>query len=216
MEKFDKEFLEKLEVLKKEQEKLAKQVSVKDSIDFENAERIAGCHNIMFGKNVISAFVTMGGDEELEKQYFMDRLRFPYVPGFRAYRELPAMMEAFAKLEEKPELVIVSGNGLTHERLGLASHFSILADVPCIGIADKLIAGELKDRKIILNGKIIGGVIVAKPESRPLYVSPGSGISVETSLEIIKKLIRFPHKLPEPLHKATRYSKEIMKEIGER
>jgi len=214
MEKFGKEFLEKLKLLEKEQEKLAKQLNIKDAVDFSSVERIAGCHNLVFGKNIISAFVTMLGDEELEKQYFMDKLKFPYVSGFRAYRELPAMIEAFTKLDEKPELVIISGHGIAHPRLGLASHFSLLADVPAIGIADKLLVGEIENEKIIVNRKIVGGIVTAKPGSRPLYVSPGNNISVNTSLEIVRRLIKLPHKLPEPLHKAMRYSKEIMQELN--
>ena len=57
-------------------------------------------------------------------------MRFPYISGFRAYRELPSMVEAFNKLEEKPDVIFVPGHGIAHPRLGVASHFSLSVGVP--------------------------------------------------------------------------------------
>ena len=71
----------------------------------------------------------------------------------------------------------------------------------------------MKKEDILLNGKKVGKVLQEKPGSKPLYISPGNKISIETAYELAKKFIILPHKLPEPLHIAHKYSKEIRKEL---
>jgi deoxyinosine 3'endonuclease (endonuclease V) len=46
-----------------------------------------------------------------------------------------------------------------------------------------------------------------------MYISPGNDISLNTSYELCKKFICLPHKLPEPLVLAKKYSKEVMEEL---
>jgi len=203
-----------LKKLEQEQEKLAKQLEIKDSIDFSSAERIGAIANAFFQNKIISACVVLSPEmETLEQEYFQDKIKFPYIPGFRAYRELPTMIEAFNKLEEKPDVIFISGHGIAHLRLGIASHFSISTGIPTIGIADSLLAGEVKKEDIVLNGKKVGKVLQSKQGSRPLYVSPGNLISIETAYELAKKFIKLPHKLPEPLHIANKYAKDIREEV---
>jgi len=203
-----------LKKLEDEQEKLAKELVIKDSIDFSAAERVGAIANAFFQNKIISACIVVSPEMEvLEQEYFQDKMKFPYIPGFRAYRELPTMIEAFNKLEEKPDVFFISGHGIAHPRLGIASHFSISTGIPTIGIADSLLVGEVKKEDIVLNGKKVGKVLQSKQGSRPLYVSPGNLISIETAYELTKKFIKLPHKLPEPLHLANKYSKDIRKEL---
>ncbi len=203
-----------LEKLKKEQEKLAKQLKIEDSIDFSLAERIAAIDNSFLKNKIISGCIVVNPEMEvLEQEYFSDIMRFPYIPGFRAYRELPSMIEAFNKLEEKPDIVFIPGHGIAHPRLGMASHFSISTGVPSIGIANSLLIGEVKGEDIFVEGKKVGKVLQIKPGSKPMYISPGNLISIETAYNLAKKFIRLPHKLPEPLHLAHKYAKEIRKEM---
>jgi len=203
-----------IEKLEKEQKALAKQIVVKDSIDFSKVEKIGGISNVFFQNKIISACVVLDNDFELISQkYFSEKASFPYIPGFRAYRELPAMVSCFNLLDEKPEVMFVSGHGIAHPRLGLASHFSIACNVPAIGIADSLIVGEVEGDNIVLNGKIVGKVIKTKEGSKPIYVSPGNLISLKSAVEIVKRFVKEPHKLPEPLHVSHRYGKDVVKEI---
>jgi len=220
MEKEDKikELIAKYNIdlskLEKEQENLAKNLGIKDSINFELAERIAGIENVFSKNKIISAIVVLQNNEVLEQEYFEDKVRFPYIPGFRAYRELPAMISAFNKLDEKPDLIFIRGQGISHPRgLGLASHFSLTINVPVIGIADSLITGEAKGEEIFLGGKIVGKVIKTKEGANPIYVSPGNMISVLTAEKLTRKFTLEPHKIPEPLRLARKYAKEIMKEL---
>jgi len=203
-----------LKQLEKEQEKLAEQINIKDKIDFSVIDRIAAIDNSFFQNKIISACILVNTDMEiLEQEYFSDKLKFPYIPEFRAYRELPAMVEAFNKLSEKPDVVFIKGHGIAHQRLGLASHFSLSVGVPSIGVANSLLIGEIKGEDVFLKRKKVGKILFSKPGSKPMYVSPGNLISVETAHKLSEKYINLPHKLPEPLHLAHKYSKEIRLEL---
>ncbi len=210
-----KKFNIDIEKLKREQEKLAKSLEIKDAFDFELVEKVAGIDSIFIKGMIISGVVVINRDFEiLEEEYFQDKAKFPYIPGFRAYRELPTMIEAFNKLSEKPDLVFIKGHGILHPRsLGLASHFSLATGTPSIGIADSLIVGEEKNGEIYLNNKLVGKRIKTKEGAKPIFVSPGNKISVETSVKLTEEFHKEPHKMPEPLRLARKYVKEIQKEI---
>lgn len=214
-----KEILDKynidLEKLKEEQEKLARNLEIRDKIDFSLADRIAGIDNVFFKNKIISAVVVLDKDfEVIEQEYSEDKIRFPYINGFRAYRELPCMIEAFNKLGEKPDLVFIRGHGILHPRgLGLASHFSLSTGIPAIGVADSLLMGEVHKEGIFIDSKLSGMMLVAKEGAKPIFISPGDKISLSTSLILTKRFIKEPHKFPEPLRLAKKYAKEVMKEI---
>ncbi|MBU1136201.1 MAG: endonuclease V [Nanoarchaeota archaeon] len=203
-----------LDKLKKEQIKLSKSINIKDSINFDLSQRIAGIDNIFFKNRIISAVVVFSEGEILEQEYSEDKIRFPYLSCFRAYRELPTMIEAFNKLDEKPDFVFIRGNGVLHPRgIGIASHFSLSVNVPTIGITDSLLAGEIKGEDILLNNKIAGKVIQTKQGARPIYVSPGNFISLNSAVNLVKRFTIPPHKIPEPLTLARKYGKNVRKEL---
>lgn len=201
--------------LEEEQIKLSKSIVLKDSVNFEEIERIAGIDNVFIKNNIISAIIILANGEEEQQEYFSDKLRFPYLPNFKAYRELPSMLGAIDKIDIKPDLVIIKGEGIIHPRnLGIASHFSLATGIPTIGVTDNLSEEyEIKEDNIYCNGKIAGKVLKTKEGANPIYISPGNMISLETSVKIIKGLIKEPHKIPEPLRLARKYAKEIGKEL---
>jgi deoxyribonuclease V len=186
-------------------------LKLKDEGDFSQILSVAGISNVFFKNQIISAIVVINSEgEEIEKKYYSEKVRFPYIPGFRAYRELPAMVKCFSELENKPEVVFISGSSLG--RLGLASHFSLAAGVPTIGIDDEL-TGEIEKEDIIINNNIVGRVLKTKEGSNPLYIYPGNLISIKSAAELAKKFVRNPHKLPEPLRLSHKYAKEVMREL---
>lgn len=204
--------------LEEEQLKLAKLIKLKDSIDFSLATRIAGIYNTFFKNQIISAIIVIDEDNEiLYQEYSQQKVKFPYLPGFRAYRELPAMIDAYHKLEEKPDIVIIPGHGIAHPRLGLASHFSIAAgSIPTIGIANVLIECKTKGENIMKDNKIVGKALITKPGSKPIFMSPGNNISISSAEKIVLKYIVPPHKLPEPLRLAGKYAKKVISELQEK
>jgi deoxyribonuclease V len=205
-----------LEKLKQEQIKLAKNLKIKDSMDFSLGEKIGAVDTIMVGNKIISAAVVFDRENNvIEQQYFLDKLKFPYLHEFRSYREVESMVGAFNKLQERPDIVLIRGQGITHPRLGLASHFSILVNTPSIGVSDSLFQeNKVDEENIIKDGKKVGRVFLSKEGSTPIYLSPGNNISLASSVEVVKRLIVFPHKFPEPMHFAHKYVREIKEELG--
>lgn len=131
---------------------------------------------------------------------------FPYVPGYLGFREVPALLEAWEQLPQKPELMILDGQGITHpRRMGIASHFGVLTDHPAIGCAKNMLYGNYKPlgldkfstSPIIGHNEHVGYAVRTKSNVKPVYISPGHKVSVEDSLEFIKACI-LKHRIPEP------------------
>jgi|TARA_B100001971_G_C18218242_1_gene555335 deoxyribonuclease V len=203
--------------LENEQVKLARDIIVKDEFDMDLVERYGAVESVFLGNRILSCVIVCDKDFEIVDQtYVIDKVRFPYFPGFRSYRELPSMIASFEKLREKPDVVFVSGQGVIHPRLGLASHFGLASGIPTIGVSGSIIdceAGENDGDDILKNGERVGMVLIGKEGSKPLYVSPGHNISVDSTYKISRGLINLPHKRPEPIHLASKYAKEVGKEL---
>ena len=203
-----------LEKLKEEQLKLAKELDIKDKIDFSLAENFGAFNNTFIGNKLLSCIIVCNKDFEIiDRAYSFDKVHFPYLPEFRSYRELSIMISAFEKLKEKPDVVFVHGQGIIHPRLGLASHFSLSTGVPTIGISNVIIECEIKNQDILKEGEKVGKSLIGKKGSNPIYISPGNQISIDTSYNLTKDLIVIPHKRPEPLHLASKYAKKVRKEL---
>ena len=203
-----------IEKLEDEQIKLAKQLEIKDKIDFSLADRFGAIDTVFIKNKILCCIIVCDKNYEIiDRAYVFDKLTFPYIAGFRAYRELPAMIEAFNKLNEKPDIVFIQGQGIIHPRLGLASHFSLIVGVPSIGISNSVVDCKIEKEDILFNGKKSGKVLISKSQSNPMYVSPGNQVSVNTAYELSKKFINLPHKLPEPINLAGKYSREVKKEL---
>ncbi len=205
-----------IEAIKQEQIKLAKDIISKDSQDFSLADKFGAIDSIIVQNRIVSVAIVCDREFNIiEQQYFVDKLKFPYLSEFRSYRELPTMLEAFNKLTERPDIVFIRGHGVTHPRLGLASHFALLTGTPAIGVADNLFEiDKIEGGDIKKEDKIAGKVLVSKEKSNPIYISVGSGISLNSAFNLIKRLVKFPHKLPEPLHLAHKYARSVKDELN--
>jgi deoxyribonuclease V len=141
-------------------------------------------------------------------------LLFPYIPGLLAFREGPAVLAAWAKLQNKPDLLMFDGQGIAHPRdIGIASHMGLWLERPTIGVAKSRLYGrhaevgpgrgdhaDLLDKQ----GNIIGTVLRTRERTNPLYISPGHLIDVETATEFVRACLT-SYRLPEPTrwaHKA--------------
>lgn len=214
----EKEAIEKgidLESLRAEQRKLAKLVVLKDSCDFKSATRFAAIRTETIGKEILAAIALLDENlETIEEHYVMRPAKFPYIPGFRAYRELPMMLAVYEKLEEQPDIVFIEAQGIAHPLgLGLASHFGVSVNKPVIGITQSVLEGEEKEENIRINGKEVAKALVTKKGARPVYVSPGHMISLDTAVVLTKRCLKEPHKLPEPLVAARKVAARVKQEL---
>jgi len=199
--------------LEQEQIKLAKKVVLKDDLPEEGIRLIAGCDQAFIDKDILSQVAVLDYKtmEVVEKKYALLKNKFPYIPGFLSYRESPAIVEAFSKLNNKPDLLMVDANGILHQRkIGMASHLGILLDIPTIGVAKSLLMGEVKEGKVMVEGEQRAFELKTKEHAKPVYVSPGHKVSLKTSLRIVKECMR-ENKLPEPLAMAHKLANKTRK-----
>ena len=191
--------------LQNEQIKLASQVILSDSL--KKIKTIAGAQQTQIGNDIVSMIAVLHypSFERIEQKHAQSKSLLSYTSGFLFYREGPAVIEAFKQLENKPDLLMVLGNGILHpRRLGMASHLGIVLDIPTIGIAKNKIAGELRDHTLYLEKEARGYEVLTREHAKPIYISPGHKVSLQKSIEIVKSCIVPPHKLPEPLHVANK------------
>ncbi|MEA3254792.1 MAG: deoxyribonuclease V [Candidatus Altiarchaeota archaeon] len=188
------------------QEELRKKVLVEDQLPGE-IKTVAGVDQSFQGEKVISCIVVLEYPDmrSMEKKYAAMEVDFPYIPGLLAFREGPSILRAYGKLMNKPDILLVDGQGIAHPRgVGLASHIGVVLDKPTIGVAKSRLVGEYEVPKEVggcselrYNGEVVGFVLKSKRNCNPLFISPGHRISPEKSLEVVKNCLR-DHKLPEP------------------
>ncbi|PZO85735.1 MAG: deoxyribonuclease V [Micavibrio aeruginosavorus] len=140
---------------------------------------------------------------------------FPYIPGLLAFREVPAILKALHCLTEKPDLLMVDGQGVAHpRRMGIAAHLGVEADIPAIGVGKSRLCGLHDDvpedafsmTDLTDKDERIGTVLRSKAKCNPLYISAGHRISQKTALEIVLQSFR-GYRLPEPTRIADQISK---------
>lgn len=134
--------------------------------------------------------------EEIARASAVMPLHFPYIPGLLSIREIPVLLAALRKLKKLPDLLFCDGQGYAHpRRFGLACHLGVLLDRPAIGCAKSLLIGThgelgqeagswvpLIDEKA--KGERIGAVVRTRTGVRPIYVSQGHRVSLETAIRL--------------------------------
>jgi len=139
---------------------------------------------------------------------------FPYVPGFLAFREVPALLTAWEQMEIKPDLLVVDGHGNAHpRRMGIAAHFGTLTGQPSMGCAKKRLFGKFEEPALEYGSfspmydkqEQIGYAFRSKAKTAPVFISPGYGLGMQNSLDIIKQCTG-KYRIPEP----TRLAHELV------
>jgi deoxyribonuclease V len=152
----------------------------------------------------------------------ISKTKFPYISGLLAFREVPALLDAWDKLPVKPDLMVLDGQGIAHERrTGIATHFGLITNTPALGSAKSRLTGRynepgnhLFDQSPMYDkGEVIGIALRSKKNCKPIYISPGHRISMEQSVEVIKNCIR-GYRIPEPTRQAHLLVNKIRIEDG--
>lgn len=135
---------------------------------------------------------------------------FPYVPGLLSFREIPTLLQALQQLTITPDLILVDGQGIAHpRRLGIASHLGILIDVPTIGVGKSLLVGKYEEppaergkwSPLTHRNEVIGAVLRTRTGFKPLFISPGHKVSLQTSIDFVMKCAP-KYRLPETTRRA--------------
>nr|KAF6286750.1 endonuclease V [Pipistrellus kuhlii] len=128
------------------------------------------------------------------------------------------------------EVLLVDGNGVLHPRgFGVACHLGVLTDLPCVGVAKKLLQVDglekdaLHQDQIRLlraggdsfpltgrSGAVLGRALRSHDgSSKPLYISVGHKMSLETAVRLTRSCCRF--RVPEPVRQADIRSRDFIR-----
>jgi deoxyribonuclease V len=141
--------------------------------------------------------------------------RFPYVPGYLSFRELPVLTDALAGIAATPDLILCDGHGLAHpRRFGLACHLGVALGIPTIGVAKSILVGTHgalgaargATAPLVDKGETIGLALRTRTGTRPVYVSVGHRVSLASAAEFV--LACTPrYRLPETTRRADALSR---------
>lgn len=199
------------------QNSFREKINLTDNFKIDDIKTVAGVDLAYWTKNgqeyavcciVVIDFIT---HEVLEKQQYSGKIEVPYIAGFLAFRELPLVLETVKKLDIKPDLFMFDGNGFLHPRhMGIATHASFYLEKPTIGVAKSyyrvregldytepdISAGSFTD--IVCDGEVYGRTLRTHTGVRPVFVSAGNFISLESTTEITMKLVGKDSHIPVP------------------
>src|SRR5215831_10339537 len=95
------------------QRELARQIVLEDRLG--EVRHVAGVDMaINEGNGMARAAVVLLSYPDLEmveRHIYEEPVRMPYIPGLLSFREAPAVLGAFHKLRQRPDLVMVDGMG---------------------------------------------------------------------------------------------------------
>lgn len=138
------------------------------------------------GWGVGVAVVFDGQGNIVDKNWWVGRVRFPYVPTYLAFREAPFMVKASEKFRDC--LLLVDGHGIAHpRRCGEAVHVGAVLRMPSIGVAKRPL---MRDHE-----KIKGS-----------YPSPGWGLP---PIDLLNRFWFGGRRQPEPLEEAHRLATRL-------
>ncbi|MEC0766844.1 endonuclease V [Bacillus atrophaeus] len=152
--------------------------------------------------------------EVIEKVHSIGKISVPYVAGFLAFRELPLIIEAAKKLEIEPDVFLFDGNGYLHyNQMGVATHAAFFLNKPTIGIAKTYL--KIKDcdfvmpvnvvgayTDIVIDGEVYGRALRTRQDVKPIFLSCGNNIDLDSSYQITMSLINQESRLPIPVRLA--------------
>lgn len=194
------------------QKELARQIDVDSPLT--ECELIAGadCSYNRFSPTFYAAVVVLRTRDcsIVETQGVVGTSPFPYIPGLLSFREVPIVLQAFARLKHRPDAVMADGQGFAHpRRLGLACHLGLWLNLPCFGCAKTRLIGTHADPgpnpgdQTPLRDKdaIVGSVVRTKKKTKPVYISPGHRIDLASSIRLTLATCR-GYRIPEPTRQA--------------
>lgn len=144
-------------------------------------------------------------------------VHFPYIPGYLSFRELPPLLAAWNRLRKRPDVVVFDGHGTAHpRRFGIACHGGLLFDTPSIGCGKSILVGThepLGEERgatapLVHNGETIGMAVRTRTGVKPVYVSPGHLMDLETAVRIVLEMTT-GYREPETTRRSHRLVNEV-------
>jgi deoxyribonuclease V len=171
------------------------------------------------GKELYAAVVVVRAEsfELVERVGVAAPARFPYVPGLLSFREAPALLAAFARLNHPPDVVFCDGHGYAHpRRFGVTCHLGLWLKRPTVGVAKSVLCGtyeapglERGDRQpLIDDGEVIGAALRTRSGVNPLFVSAGHLCDLDSACAaVLATTVKY--RLPVPSRLAHAFGNQI-------
>jgi len=179
------------------QRALAARVDVSRPLD--SFELVAGCDAAYHpDEPVLYAAVVLvraSDGSVVETRTVKREVNFPYIPRLLSFREIPALLAAFAELRLAPDAVMLDGQGVAHpRRFGIACHLGLWLGLPCLGCAKSRLVGEHGEpgpdagdsTPLTVGGEAVGVVMRSAAGAKPVYVSPGHRIDVASAAAVVR------------------------------
>lgn len=198
------------------QNKLKEYIVLDNDIDTNSLQTIAGIDLAYWKESdkelAVCCIVVIDYEthEVLEKTHMIGQINFPYISGCLAFRELPLVLKTVEKLKIEPDLFVFDGNGYLHPRhMGIATHAGIFLNKPTIGVAKSYYKIHNTDftmpedvegayTEIVIHDEIYGRVLRTHKGVKPIFLSTGNNIDLETSTQIINNLVNKESRIPVP------------------
>ncbi len=215
----------------KEQIKLSSRIKHENTVNLSQVHTVAGVDLAYWKEDgqeyavcciVIINYNTL---EVCEKVSYADKIKVPYIPGCLAFREVPLFLETYKKVTIIPDVIFFDGNGYLHPRhMGLATHAGILIQKATVGIAKSYYKVEDVDfvmpvnteqayTEIELHGKHYGRALRTHANVKPIFLSIGNAIDIETATKMVNQLTTKESHVPVPTRLADLMTHEKRKEL---
>jgi len=148
--------------------------------------------------------------------------KFPYVPGLLSFRETPSFLECWEKLNTKPDVLMLDGQGIAHpRRFGIACHIGLILGLPTIGCAKSLLVGEYREldpkagsrAPLIHKNEVVGVALRTKKNVAPVYISGGHLIDLNSAIDLTLRTVT-KYRQPEPTRQAHLLVNQLRREDG--
>ncbi len=190
----------------KTQQCLSQKIILEDGLP-SKIKTVAGVDVSYFGQWGIGAVAVLDYESLglLENQVATCQVGIPYIPTLLSFREIPPAIASIKKLKVQPDVFLVDAQGFAHPyRCGFASHLGLALGKRTIGAAKSRLIGAPTEKDggtfLVDKGEIIGAVVTTKQDTKPIFVSIGHMVSLETAVRIVKHCVR--SRIPEPLLQA--------------
>ena len=215
------------------QDELRKQIYLRNTFSFDHVEFVAGVDISYWEKDGVQygacsiVVVNYRTKKSVKKISSFGTVTVPYIPGFLAFRELPLFLETVKKLSYNPDIFIFDGNGYLHGNcMGIATHASFFINTPTIGVAKSYyrldnIDYEMPENKIfahsdiIVNDEVRGRALRTKKDVKPIFVSCGNYIDLDTSTKITCHLVNQISRVPIPTRLADLETNELRRYLSQ-
>jgi deoxyribonuclease V len=196
--------------------RLSRQIIFEDDLP-ERISLVGGVDVAYGGDLSIGVAVVLDYDslKLVESQTARCHTNFPYIPTLLSFREIPPAVKCIRKLKAEPDVFLVDGHGFAHPyRCGFATHLGLIIRKSTIGVAKGNLIRKVEETKrsrdttlVEHNGEVVGAIVTTKNGCKPVYVSIGNMISLETAVKIVKHCTK-ENRIPEPILKAHRIAAE--------